>query len=93
MSRFQGGITVVAVALGVALAGPSWAADPPKAGGASQITPMRQAASPCPAGWTLLPGGTKDNFFCAPPKIKLKCPPDTRQVEKNCAVGCEPVIK
>ena len=89
MNRYPWRVIAAAVALGVGLAGPSWAADPPQRG----TSVGAKVQSKCPAGWKLLPGGTKDNYFCAPPKIKLTCPPDTHQVERNCAVGCEPNIK
>lgn len=91
------GITAVAVALSVVFAGPSLAADPPKGSvtkeGVRGPDPSPFKTSPCPAGWKLDPGGTKDNFFCRPVKITLKCPTDTKRVERDCAVGCEPANK
>ena len=92
MNKHTWRVIAVAVVLSAALASPSLA------GGAKERAPFKGpggpatqlAPNPCPSGWTLLPGGTKDNFFCAPPKVKINCPPDTKQVERNCAVGCEP---
>lgn len=87
------GITAVAVALGVAVAGPSFAADPPSRS-QSTSSAITQAASPCPAGYhatggvkKLPAGGTQ--FQCEPNKgEKVKCGPGTEYFESTCGFGC-----
>ena len=57
-------------------------------------TEMPKKAVNCPSGWHMLPGGDpKGHFMCAPNKpAPIQCPPKYQYVQKDCIVGCQPII-
>jgi hypothetical protein len=50
----------------------------------------------CPPGWVIKAGSFQNNQYtsCVPAKpAPIKCPPKTVYFQKDCVVGCAPVVK
>lgn len=79
------------------------AAGPGQIGGpGSPMGAMAEAATPCPAGWTLQGKVQRGGgFSCSPakgspaaaPEMALACPANTRYFVKGRRLGCEPIAK
>ena len=65
-------------------------------GTVQQAKPVKLAKNPCPQGWHVIPGSMElegKRFMCAPNNpTTIKSAPKFQYVEKDCAVGCQPII-